>query len=283
MKPGHGLQAIVGQPRRPAKSDSRADAPRPCFARKGRLGDRFQSFRRRSTSTCPDSARSGGAGGTNRIRAAARKEVSAPATVYAAVPWRVKGSVSDSAEARPYSEPRALRQRSCPGRGARGPPTTREQAPLQPALGSRSAGCDGRPWGGVRASVQATAGDRHLTAVAGDSLSQNRIPKSTARLEATSEASGTTSHGVGCWWARATDLSEVQTSGAHRLPRGFALRGPFHARPGVALAPTLPSSAGWRRRRAFELDLGSGDCWYRNCWYRNRSKRGRRAPRFNSD
>jgi hypothetical protein len=227
------------------------------------------------------SARSGGAGGTNRIRAAARKEVSAPATVYAAVPWRVKGSVSDSAEARPCSEPRALRQRSCPGRGARGPPTTRERrryslpsaADRQAAMGAHGEEC-GHP---CRRLPEIDTSPQLLA------IPQNRIPKSTARLEATSEASGTTSHGVGCWWARATDLSEVQTSGAHRLPRGFALRGPFHARPGVALAPTLPSSAGWRRRRAFELDLGSGDCWYRNCWYRNPSKRGRRAPRSNSD
>jgi hypothetical protein len=33
MKPGHGLQAAVGEPGRPAKSDSRADAPVPSFAR----------------------------------------------------------------------------------------------------------------------------------------------------------------------------------------------------------------------------------------------------------
>ena len=88
-----------------------------------------------------------------RIGYAPRKEVSAPATVRPAVPRRVKGSVSASAEARPYSEPRALRQRSCPGRGARGPRTTRDHAPLQPALGSRSAGCDGR--GRDRAMIEA--------------------------------------------------------------------------------------------------------------------------------
>jgi hypothetical protein len=33
MKPGHGLQAAVGHPGRPEKSDSRLDAPRPPFAR----------------------------------------------------------------------------------------------------------------------------------------------------------------------------------------------------------------------------------------------------------
>jgi hypothetical protein len=42
-----------------------------------------------------------------------------------------------------------------------------------------------------------------------------------------------------CWWARATDLSEVQASGAHGLPRGLPLEGLIHARPVVALAPAF--------------------------------------------